>query len=92
MKSPSREAYLQSWLAIASMIHQPSGVRETRVRGGAAIWPNLRGRGGVRRRLGKLSRGARWARGARLDLPDIDAWAMATGGSAEEKRILVVIT
>ena len=29
------------------MFYQTSGVRETRVRGGAAIWPNLRGRGGV---------------------------------------------
>ena len=46
-------------VAIASMFYQTSGVRETRVRGGAAIWPNLRGRGGVRRRTGKQSRGAR---------------------------------
>ena len=31
---------------------------------GAAIWPNLRGRGGVRRRAGEQSRSARWAQGA----------------------------
>ena len=36
-------------------------VRESRVRDGAAIWPNPRGRGGVRRRAGEQSRGARWA-------------------------------
>ena len=40
---------------------QTPGVRESRVRDGAAFWPNPRGRGGVRARGGAISRpGACW--------------------------------
>ena len=42
-------------------LSQTPGVRESRVRDGAAFWPNPRGRGGVRARGGAISRpGACW--------------------------------
>ena len=61
-------------------LNQTSGVRESRVRGGAAIWPNPRGGGGVQRRAGKQSHGARWAQGA----PEF-TWHGDTGALEEKK-------
>ena len=56
-------------------------VRESRVRDGAAIWPNPRGRGGVRARGGAISRRTLGARRTEV-LPD-----MGETGSYEEKRV-----
>ena len=52
-------------------LHQRSGVRESCVRGGAASWPKFGGRGGVRRRAGMQSRGARGVGQAWADSPAI---------------------
>ena len=58
-------------------LSQTPGVRESRVRDGAAIWSNPRGRGGVRARGGAISRRTLGARLTEV-LPDMARRARAS--------------